>query len=67
MLETLFEIRLRDIVLAREIGLFVWADNADEAAQKLAGSLIGPGCEYKWLSTTEAKQGKDPITRYKLR
>lgn len=65
MKERLYEVGLKDKATGDNISLYVWAENTDEATNKLVGTLIGPYCEYIWRGTSPVYQSNGQVEREK--
>lgn len=64
MKEILYRVGIRHRKTGEELTLHVWAENNHKATAKLAGSLFGPECVYRWTGTgPEHDERGNVITR----
>ena len=60
--ERLYSVGIQDKKTGEKIKLQVWALNTDEATVKLASSLIGYHCQYRWIGTSPVYENNKIVT-----
>lgn len=51
MYQTLYAVTLLHKTMYQAIDLLLWADDEQEATERVLGTLVGPRCEYTWECT----------------
>lgn len=63
MHQTLYAVTLVHKTIYQAIDILLWADNKQEATERVLGTLVGPRGEYTWETTKMVFEDQRPVTR----